>query len=138
MKIVLIIGIILALYVLFFYGRFKLIVSHSHLARIVQTPQTIGTGSKIKYIAAGDSTAVGEGASEVSKTYTYQIAQVLSHNNSVEYQNVGVLGATSQDLIDNQLDLIVGLDPDIITISIGANDMTHFVNNSKVLENYQK
>lgn len=133
-------GILLAIvvYIAFEYIRFRYTLYRAdNLPEIVQVDQTIGNGPKLKYIAAGDSTAVGGGTSNVVQTYPYQIAQHLAQTNSVEYKNVAVNGATTSDLIKDQIGQIVKFDPDIITISIGANDMTHFTSVNNVFKNYQ-
>jgi acyl-CoA thioesterase-1 len=104
---------------------------------IVQTPMTIGSGNKvITYVAAGDSTAVGQGASSVQNTYTYQIAQhIEGMGDSVQYTDIAVGGAKTQDVIDNQVPQIIAANPDIVTISIGANDVTHLRTNDSIVQN---
>ena len=107
------------------------------LPDIVQKNQTLGQGPGLKYIAAGDSTAVGEGASEVSKTYTYRVAEYLSNKHKVEYKNIATIGATTKDVVEKQLSEIVASQPDVVTVSIGANDITHWVSGDEILDNYQ-
>ncbi len=41
-------------------------------------------------------------------------------------------------MINNQLNEIVKFNPDIVTISIGANDVTHFKSNDDILKNIKK
>lgn len=136
-KIVYLILIPLLLYFAFGYARYKYILSHANLDEIKPQDQKIGAGPKLKYIAAGDSTAVGQGASRVEKTYTYRVAEYLAEKNTVDYKNVAVIGAQTQDLIDRQLKTIIDFDPDIVTVSIGANDVTNWVGKKMIVENYQ-
>lgn len=112
----------------------------SHLAElpvIQQTEQTHGTGPVLRYVAAGDSTAVGQGASEVSTTYPYQVYDFLTRTHTVTYKNVAVSGAKTQDVIDTQLQQVLDFKPDVVTLSIGANDTTHLWSRAQTLQNIQ-
>lgn len=104
---------------------------------IVQAPMQFGSGNKsLTYVAAGDSTAVGQGASDVAHTYPYQVAEHLAQNGAtVNYSNVAVGGAETEDVITAQLPKIIAADPDVVTISVGANDMTHLHTNASILAN---
>jgi lysophospholipase L1-like esterase len=97
----------------------------------------LGKGAELRYIAAGDSTAVGLGASSVDQTYPYKLAQYFAKDKHVVYKNVAKSGAKTTDVINNQLDRIIAFNPDIITISIGANDQTHLRSNGSIFKNYQ-
>jgi acyl-CoA thioesterase I len=133
----LIILLLVTLYIAFYYARIFYYTHYSTNPEIVQLDSKMGQGEEIKYIAAGDSTAVGEGATTLEKTYPVKIAQYLAATNKVDYKNIGVRGAKTSDVITQQLDQIIKLSPNIITISIGANDATHLVSNDKVLSNYR-
>ncbi len=128
--------VILILYVAFVYGRILYISSHNKNPAILQTGFREGFGPTLKYIAAGDSTAVGVGASAVEKTYTYKVAERLSKTYSVEYKNVGVIGAKTGDVLNNQLSQIINFNPDVVTVSIGANDATHLIGAGTIKEHY--
>lgn len=137
MKYFLFILLIIALYALFMYGRFYYFVHYSKNPEIIQTDKTLGQGKPLRYIAAGDSTAVGEGASNVDQTYSVKIAQDFAQDNAVSYKNVAVRGAKTKDVINNQIPKIIEFNPDIVTISIGANDTTHLVPAKEIIENYK-
>lgn len=78
------------------------------------------------YVALGDSTVEGLGASNKERTVPSLIHKALSLKYpKAEYYNLGRAGATIQDLIDSQLETAISLNPDFITISIGANDIFH-------------
>ncbi len=127
------------LYVVVVLARFGYKVSHRPaLPAIVQTDEVVGTGSGLRYIAAGDSTAVGEGASSAEATYPRLVLTELSKGHTVTYKNVGVSGAKTQDVIDAQLAHIVSFNPDIVTLSIGANDSTHLWSRKTTRINIQK
>jgi lysophospholipase L1-like esterase len=79
------------------------------------------------YIALGDSTAAGVGVSRVEETYPYLVAETLasSRGRRVHVINVAKSGARIADVQDTQLLALVGRKPDVVTMSIGANDATH-------------
>ncbi len=137
MKFILILVLILVAYPAVSYGRLKFVTSQANLPKIVQPEKVIGSGPSFKYIAAGDSTALGIGASVVEKTYTHRIAEYLGNKFAVEYKNIGVPGAQTHDIINNQLKTIIDYRPDLVTISIGANDITHLKDTGEVLNNYR-
>lgn len=144
MKILYAIIIILAVYAIGTFIRLRYTLSVANLPNIVQQDKTFanqqsvaGESKTVRYIAAGDSTAAGEGASSVEKTYTYRVAELLSQTNTVEYRNVGVRGAQTQDVLDDQLEKIIAFNPDVVTLSIGANDVTHLKSSKKVVANFK-
>jgi acyl-CoA thioesterase I len=137
MKILYTLLILLVVYAIFVVVRFKYTLATAHLPEFEQQDQRMGQGPPLKYIAAGDSTAVGEGASSIEQSYTYRVAQFLSNSNTVEYKNVGVSGARTSDVIAQQLPAIVNFDPDVITLSIGANNMTHQTRAEKTFNDIQ-
>src|SRR5579864_9266969 len=118
--ILLYIGVELAI----FYYRYQHL---PNLPKPDQSERTLGSGPGLRYIAAGDSTSVGEGSSRTENSYAYKVAEELSKNNTVDYKNVGVVGATTKDVLEKQIANIVAFKPDIITISMGGNDATHLV-----------
>ena len=129
--------IIIAVPIIFDVGKF-LYFFLQPLPEIGQTGTTFGQASEIRYIAAGDSTAVGEGASSIENTYAYRIAESISKDSRVVYGNVAVSGAKTGDVLENQLSKIIDFDPDIVTISMGANDLTHFRSEDEVIGNFRR
>lgn len=137
MKIILI-ATLLFLYLLFELCLFAYKYYHlPQLLTIDQSDKTLGTGALLRYIAAGDSTGVGYGASSLEKTYTYQVAEFLAKDHTVEYKNIAVIGFKTQDVLEKQVDQIIAFKPDVVTISIGANDATHLTSQTTVLNNYK-
>lgn len=83
------------------------------------------------YVALGDSTAQGIGASKPQNGYVGLAAKALgaSNNRPVHIVNLSVSGATISDAIRDQLPKFqqMSLPSDsVITIEIGANDMANF------------
>jgi hypothetical protein len=97
MKILYILLVLLILYSAFTLIKFKYTLSRANLPAIVHEEQSFGQGVPLRYIASGDSTSAGVGASATILTYPYRIAQKLSATNQVTYKNIGVSGAKSDD-----------------------------------------
>ncbi len=126
------------LYFVFEFGKFAYRYSHlPALPAIDQSGKTFGIGSAIRYIAAGDSTAVGMGASTTENTYPYKIAEDLAKTNTIIYKNIAVKGYKTKDVLESQVEQIIAFKPDIVTISMGGNDATHLVSKKEVLKNYK-
>ena len=75
------------------------------------------------YVALGDSTAVGVGA-ERGGGYPERLAQRLAAAGTpVRLVNLGVSGATAEDLRKVQVPRAVGESPALVTVGIGINDL---------------
>ena len=76
------------------------------------------------YVAIGDSTAEGVGASISSRNYATIIHTSLKERYKLaKYHNIAKAGATLKDVLVKQLPQVLELKPSLITISIGANDI---------------
>jgi acyl-CoA thioesterase I len=90
----------------------------------------------IVYVALGDSTGAGLGAAEggyVARLYQ----RMLQQRPGSELMNVCVSGATTADVVRDQLDKGVAKNPQLITLGIGINDVGHNVPLEKFAENYE-
>ncbi|HUS15927.1 MAG TPA: SGNH/GDSL hydrolase family protein [Chloroflexia bacterium] len=93
----------------------------------------------IRYLALGDSTVQGEGASAPATTLPYRLAEQLSTRfRRVELRNIGVGGATTADVLRDQVPQIAGFVPDFVSISIGANDVTKLKRRAEYLANVDR
>jgi lysophospholipase L1-like esterase len=84
--------------------------------------------ARVVYVALGDSTVEGIGATRPGATYVARLHVRLGtvyRNTSVV--NLGVGGATSADVVAGQLERAVLLRPQLVTLSIGPNDITGHV-----------
>ena len=80
----------------------------------------------LNYLALGDSTAAGWGAQTLAETYPHRIAQTLAARGfRVHVRNVAIGGARARDVME-QLPALQTFAPAVITLSVGANDATHF------------
>ncbi len=81
-------------------------------------------GKNFVYVAIGDSSVEGLGASHPDRSYTGIIYQQLKLTlKNTQYHNLGKAFAKVNDVIENQLDKTIALKPDLITISVGTNDI---------------
>jgi len=79
----------------------------------------------IKIAFLGDSLTAGVGANSASNTYPYLVSQKISQNEtlSIETLNLGVPGAKTKDILNDQIDKLTNFKPDIILLFTGINDM---------------
>ena len=77
------------------------------------------------YVALGDSTVEGIGATSAAANYVGRLDErlraVYPH---ARMTNLGVAGATSADVVAGQLEPAIALAPHLVTLSIGPNDIT--------------
>lgn len=79
----------------------------------------------VRYVALGDSTVEGIGASSADRTYVAHLYRRLrARYANARVENLGASGAMSADVLRTQLDRAVALEPDLVTVSVGPNDLT--------------
>ena len=91
----------------------------------------------IVYVALGDSTGAGVGAREggyVARLFT----RILERRPGSKLSNLCVSGATTADLLQSQLDRGVALNPDLVTVGIGINDIGHGLTLEQFSKNYEQ
>jgi lysophospholipase L1-like esterase len=82
----------------------------------------------VLYVALGDSTVEGIGASNPSTNYVSRLHDRLrAVYPRARVVNLGLGGATSADVAADQLERAVLLRPQLVTLSIGPNDITGHV-----------
>jgi lysophospholipase L1-like esterase len=90
----------------------------------------------IVYVALGDSTGAGVGA--VEGGYVVRLYQrMLQQRPGSQLVNVCVSGATTADVLRDQLDKGVAKNPQLVTLGIGINDVGHSVPLEKFSENFE-
>ena len=76
------------------------------------------------YVALGDSTAEGMGASTPQRSYTNIVFESLKDRyKQAKYLNVARSGAILKDVLQSQMPKAIEAKPSLITLSIGANDI---------------
>jgi len=83
---------------------------------------------ELLYVAIGDSAAQGIGASKPGRSYVGEVARHIRAVSSKDLRvvNLGISGATLSIALKKELPALAKLEPDIVTVSIGANDMASF------------
>jgi lysophospholipase L1-like esterase len=79
----------------------------------------------VVYVALGDSTVEGVAATTPEHTYVSRLFQRLrAVYPGARMVNLGESGAVSADVVSAQLPRAVALGPDLVTLSVGPNDIT--------------
>jgi lysophospholipase L1-like esterase len=88
---------------------------------------TIGPedGEPLTLVVLGDSSVAGVGADAAEDTLTYGVAKALSDQYRVSLHALGVSGSRLSHVVLDQLPQVEGLDPDIVLVCVGTNDVTH-------------
>ncbi|MCI0546728.1 MAG: SGNH/GDSL hydrolase family protein [Candidatus Rokubacteria bacterium] len=82
-------------------------------------------GRPALYVALGDSTVEGVGATSPGRSYVGQLYERLrSVSPQARLVNLGVSGATAGDVRQGQLSRAIVFQPDLVTVSVGPNDIT--------------
>ncbi|MHA7985332.1 SGNH/GDSL hydrolase family protein [Rathayibacter sp. CAU 1779] len=81
---------------------------------------------ELLYVALGDSAAQGIGASRPEFGYVGILAERIAQRSgcSVRTVNLAVSGATVSQAVDYQVPRLKAQRPDVVTVSIGANDIS--------------
>jgi lysophospholipase L1-like esterase len=96
-----------------------------------------GSGRRVVWL--GDSTAAGVGASGSAGALSSQVADGLDALGA-ERMSVTVLavsGARVADVLADQLPKVAGLAPDLVLISVGANDTIHITGRGTFRRTYE-
>jgi lysophospholipase L1-like esterase len=88
---------------------------------------TIGPedGEPLTLVVLGDSSVAGVGADAAEDTLTYGVAKALSDQYRVSLHALGVSGSRLSHVVLDQLPQVEGLEPDIVLVCVGTNDVTH-------------
>lgn len=86
-----------------------------------------GDGPELSFVVLGDSTAAGLGAGTAGDAYATVLSQRLAAETGrpVRLTALGVSGARVSDVVELQVPQVVELQPDLVFVGIGANDVTH-------------
>jgi lysophospholipase L1-like esterase len=82
-------------------------------------------GEPLVLVVLGDSSVAGVGADSVQDTLTYGVAKALTDRYRVTLHALGVSGSKLCNVVGEQLPQVAGLDPDVVLVCVGTNDVTH-------------
>ena len=96
------------------------------------------TPDEFLYVALGDSVAQSIGASRPKYGYVGLIEQHIERSTGrhVRVINVSSTGATTETVLREQLSKIAHLEPDLVTLDIGANDLNKKVPDDTFMRNF--
>jgi lysophospholipase L1-like esterase len=98
----------------------------------VREPRTFGSrGAALNYVVLGDSTAAGVGA-DYEQGIAVRTAEALGGSRRVTMHNFGVSGARAAGVVRDQLPLALERKPDLVLLSVSANDVTHLTSAKSV------
>jgi lysophospholipase L1-like esterase len=109
----------------------EVVAARRHRFLSAETPLeisgTIGPedGEPLTLVVLGDSSVAGVGADAAEDTLTYGVAKALSDQYRVSLHALGVSGSRLGHVVCDQLPEVEGLDPDIVLVCVGTNDVTH-------------
>jgi lysophospholipase L1-like esterase len=92
-------------------------------------PETVG-----RVVWLGDSTAAGVGASGRAGAVPVQVAEGLAP--AVDLTVLARGGAKVGDVVERQVPEVAGLDPDVVFVSVGANDTVHLTGRRRFERRY--
>ena len=93
-------------------------------AVLAEKPWTLD--DNLRYMSMGDSLAAGKGATPVTNGYAYLLYrdQVFGKIDDVTFANAAVPGVTSEQVLMWQVPAAIQVfKPDVITMSVGGNDL---------------
>jgi len=95
------------------------------------------TTGPIVYVALGDSTGSGVGARNGG--YVLRLFnRLLERRPGSKLTNLCVSGATTEDLVRDQLERGAEMNADLVTVGIGINDIGHGLTIDRFAANYEK
>jgi lysophospholipase L1-like esterase len=75
------------------------------------------------YAALGDSFTAGRDSVDAERWADLLAAGMRRMNPELRYENLAVDGATSAEVLDRQVEPALALEPDLVTVICGANDV---------------
>ena len=82
------------------------------------------SGVPLTYVVMGDSTAAGQGG-DYEHGIAVSTARALGSDRRVSMTNLAISGARTRDVLRDQLSAAEKLHPNLVLISLGANDVIH-------------
>jgi lysophospholipase L1-like esterase len=123
-------------FALTFLGGSVLAMLFTGCNRQAGAEQPMKTGA-IVYVALGDSTGAGVGAREGG--YVARLFKRIEERRpGSTLSNLCVSGATTADLLRDQLERGVAMNPDLVTVGIGINDIGHGLTLEQFSKNFEE
>jgi len=101
-------------------------------ALLMSAPLPRSDGS-FHYVALGDSLGAGQGARHGYVERVFQ--RLTTEKNGATLHNLSASGATTADVLRAQLPRVAALRPNLVTLTIGTNDLTEGTSEERLLRN---
>ncbi|MBA2517660.1 MAG: SGNH/GDSL hydrolase family protein [Solirubrobacterales bacterium] len=102
-------------------------------------PHTFGDdGPELAYVVIGDSTGAGQGAPYESGVAVGSARHLAAAGRRVTLVNLAVSGSTMGDVLADQSARAARLEPDVVLIAAGANDVTHLTRIGAVIRDLEQ
>jgi lysophospholipase L1-like esterase len=95
-----------------------------------------GDGSSLRMVWLGDSTAAGVGASSADTAVPRRVARALGR--PVDLIVRAVSGDRIDHVVDRQVRGLADLHPDVVLVSVGANDVVHLTSRDDFRDGYRR
>jgi lysophospholipase L1-like esterase len=82
-------------------------------------------GEPLVLAVLGDSSVAGVGADSPEDTLTHGVACALAERHRVRLYSLGMSGARLRHVVSDQVPRLAELDPDVVLVCVGTNDITH-------------
>jgi lysophospholipase L1-like esterase len=92
----------------------------------------------VTYVALGDSTGIGLGARNGLGYVERLMARIQQTRPGSRLINLSTVGATTTDVLSNQLSRYPDASPSLITLSVGANDLMRGSDEQQFARDYEK
>lgn len=114
-----------------------LMIGCNHDQAVPVTSDKPMTTGPIVYVALGDSTGAGIGAREGG--YVVRLFKLLEDRRpGSKLNNLCVSGADTDDVVRAQLERGVAMNPDLVTVGVGINDIGHGLTLDQFSKNYER
>jgi len=111
--------------------------NHEELVQRAAKGQNPMKTGPIVYVALGDSTGAGVGARNGG--YVARLFQrLVQQRPGSKLSNLCVSGSTTEDVLRGQLEKGVAINPDLVTLGIGINDIGHGMTLDQFSRNYDR
>lgn len=91
----------------------------------------------VVYVAVGDSTGVGVGATQGGYPARL-LKRIKQESREARLVNLCISGATTEDLLREQIKQAIAARPTLVTVGIGINDLGHYVPLETFARNFEE
>ena len=95
-----------------------------------------GSGPALRMVWLGDSTAAGVGATTAGTAIPRRVAVALDR--PIDLTSLAVSGDRVADVVRDQVDRLAALEPDVVLVSVGANDVAHLTSRRSFRSAYEQ